>query len=203
MLVDYKGLQVSDLPLHPDIDALVDNNMRELADRVGPVVELGGDPTINDDSGNTSGNGTFYKWSKVRNNFTGQFWTCTDDTPGASVWCANGLIGSILTTVGNAQTTIATIAVPDDTVFDIEVHFVARRTDAPGRAAYTRRALFYREAGGGVVREKQIDSVYTRESSGSWNATLVASGDDILIQVKGQNGATINWHCKHTINSLR
>ncbi len=100
-----------------------------------------------------------------------------------------------VTTTDATLTTIATIAIPDDTVVLIEVEVVARRTDAAGRAVYIRRAVIFREAAGGATIQNTVDTTFTRESSGNapWNATIAVSGNNALIQVTGQAGKTVNW----------
>jgi hypothetical protein len=102
-----------------------------------------------------------------------------------------------LTTTVNGLTTIATIAVADDTVMLIEAFIVGRRTDAAARASYIRKAVVYREGGGSATLEGSVQSTLTRESVGGYNATIIVSGTDALIQVDGAAGHTINWESTH------
>ena len=84
--IDYKGLQVGNSTPAQAGGAAIDGNMRELADRVGPVASIVGTPGLTDDSANTSGNGTFQQWSKWRNLSTDDIYVCVDATPTAAVW---------------------------------------------------------------------------------------------------------------------
>ncbi len=98
-------------------------------------------------------------------------------------------------------TTIATIPITDDIVVEIEVYIVARRTNSADRAGYIRRAVVYREAAGAATIQGSVDTPLTRESDASWNCTLVASGNSILVRVQGAVGHDINWKSRY-INIL-
>lgn len=103
------------------------------------------------------------------------------------------------TTTDATLTTIATIAIPDDTVVLLEVRVVGRRTDAAGQATYIRRAVVFREAAGSAVILGQVNTPLTRESSGNapWKATIAVSGNNALVQVTGQAAKTVNWKSLH------
>jgi hypothetical protein len=83
---DYRGLQVrtvaptgtGGLPLH--------NDLKELADRAGPIHSAATDPTIDDDENNNAGNGKFYLWSKWLNTVDKSLFVCADSTPTAAIW---------------------------------------------------------------------------------------------------------------------
>lgn len=84
--VDYKGLQVGDVSPSGVGGAAIDGNMRELADRVGPVANVAGSPTVNSDSANTDTNGSFQQFSKWRDTGNNDLYMCADPTPTAAVW---------------------------------------------------------------------------------------------------------------------
>ena len=75
----------------------------------------------------------------------------------------------------------------------MEVRAVARRVDAPGRAAYVRRALFYRGPGGVATVMSTFDTSLTRESDAGWNTLLDVSGSAAVIQVQGGADSLVNW----------
>ena len=85
-LTDYKGLEV----VTPDPTGAgglaIQDDLKELADRDGPVHEAAANPTVNDDDADTAGNGKFYKWSKWRNTSTNSAFICLDPTATAAVW---------------------------------------------------------------------------------------------------------------------
>ena len=122
-------------------------------------------------------------------------WELITDGP---TWVAN-----TVTTNDATVTTIATIAVPDDTVMLIMAHIVGRRTDAADRAGYARRAVVYREAAGGATLQGTVDTVFTRESEALWDADISVSGNNCIITVKGRAGRTINWKSHHYFNLLQ
>ncbi len=158
------------------------------------------DPTVNDDEDAEYTVGS--RWYNVTD---GQWWICSDASAGAAVWERILVqLTATVTTTTNALTPLATIPLPDDTAIQIEVHIVARRTDSPARAAYIRRACVYREAGGNVTLQGLVDSPFTRESptASVWNATIVVSGTDLIIQVKGQTGHDVNWKCEYNLTQI-
>lgn len=84
--VDYKGLQVGNATPAGVGGAAVDGNMREIADRAGPVAQVNGAPGATDDDTGAGGNGTFYTWSKWRDTATDDVYICVDPATGAAVW---------------------------------------------------------------------------------------------------------------------
>jgi len=94
---------------------------------------------------------------------------------------------------------IASIPILDDSAVLIEVRSVGRRTDSPDRAAYLRKALVYREAGGAAVLQGTVDTPLTRESNTVWNTRIVVSGNNAEIQVRGAVGSTVNWNVCWTL----
>lgn len=104
-----------------------------------------------------------------------------------------------VTTTDNTVTTIATIPIADDTVVFIHAETVARQTNAANRAGYVREAVVFREGGGGATLEGAVSTPFTRESDGGWNNTIAVTGNDAIITVEGDAGATVNWRtCYHT-----
>jgi hypothetical protein len=109
-----------------------------------------------------------------------------------------GEINTLSTNDGSVQT-IATIPVPDNTVYFVDVWIIGRRTNAADRAGYRKRAVVYREAAGSATLQGGFDSPFTRESAGGWNASVSVSGNNFLVTVKGLVGHNVNWKSRHTI----
>lgn len=84
-LTDYKGLDVLDAATGAG-GAAINDDFKELADRAGPVHAAASDPSVNDDSSGTAGNGKFYIWSKWRNTSNNKIFVCVDPSTGAAVW---------------------------------------------------------------------------------------------------------------------
>lgn len=85
-LTEYKGLNIVATPSGAAGEALT-NDLKELADRSGPVYETAGDPTSNHDEADTASVGTeFEQWSKWRNTSNNAIFICVDPTEGAAVW---------------------------------------------------------------------------------------------------------------------
>ena len=159
------------------------------------------DPTVNDDD-------------TVVNKFRiGQIWVNTvtdasfiakDLSTGAAVW--DEIVSksqATITTTDDSVTTIATLAIPDDTRVTLKVHFVARRTDSStdNGGSWERWGSYLRD-GGSVVREGTIYTPFTRETPVGLNVDLTESGNNILIEVKGITGATYEWKAIYEILSI-
>lgn len=110
---------------------------------------------------------------------------------------------SAVQTVGLVTDTLAAISLPDNKVFLIEARISARRTDGGGqdRAGYIRTALAYR-AGGGATLQGTVDSPFTRESTGTYNATIDVNGNDARLRVTGVAGQTIEWRADYSVTEV-
>lgn len=110
------------------------------------------------------------------------------------------VIPSQVTTTNATITTLATIALADNTAYYISARIQARRTDAAGRAIYRREVAAYREAAGAAALQGTVGTPFTRESSGLWEATFdVDGGNNVRIRVTGEAAQTINWGGSYTI----
>ncbi|RLI87987.1 MAG: hypothetical protein DRP01_00105 [Archaeoglobales archaeon] len=102
-----------------------------------------------------------------------------------------------VSTVGAIVTTISTIPIPDDTVLLFKVSVVGRRTDAPDRAMYVRCFGVYRESAGVATLEGALQTLLTRESAPGWDCTVSVSGNNVLVQVLGGVGHSVDWKCEY------
>lgn len=100
---------------------------------------------------------------------------------------------SEVATTDNTVTTITTIPIPDDTVVAFKASGLGVRTDGIDQAVYIRRALISRRGGGPAVLHGSVQNVWSNESDPSWEFTVVVSGNDALVQVKGAIGKDIDW----------
>jgi len=105
--------------------------------------------------------------------------------------------GDQIVTTGAAITTISTVPVSDNTVILITVWVSSRRQDSAGRGGYQRQALVYREGGGTATRQGNTQTLFTRETTGRYQVFINVSGNNALIQVRGQVGHTIRWKSKY------
>jgi hypothetical protein len=111
-------------------------------------------------------------------------------------------VGTGYVTSDGAYHVAETIAVPDDTIYLLEVAAVARRTDFPGRGGYLRKAVVYREGGGNATLQGVVNSPFTRETTSAWDVTVDVSGTDIQIKVRGAAGQTVNWRFAYTLEEV-
>lgn len=115
--------------------------------------------------------------------------------PTKDIVIAGPIVGEEFTvsTTDNTVTDLATIPIPDDTVVSFEFQGLAVRTNGVDQAAYLRRALVSRRGAGVAVLEGSVQNTWTNESDPSWTFTLIVSGNDAIIQVRGANGKDVDW----------
>jgi hypothetical protein len=107
-----------------------------------------------------------------------------------------------VSTSGATWTTLATYAMTDDTVIHFTADVVGRRTDSPDRAGYSRRGVFYREGGAGAMQQGTTDTFFTEERAGPWNCRLSVSGNNVLVEVKGDTGESVNWKACYKVTEV-
>ncbi|KKN23065.1 hypothetical protein LCGC14_0908700 [marine sediment metagenome] len=98
-------------------------------------------------------------------------------------------------TVDDTLTDLITLPIDDDTVVGIETRIVGIRTDTFDLLDNFLRATVYRTGGGGAVRQGLTDTPYSRNtpSAGVWTTDIVVSGNNAVVQVKGQTGHDVKW----------
>jgi len=115
----------------------------------------------------------------------------------AAAAASNPIIVGTITTTNATPTTIATVAISDNTVTLINASIAARRTDSTDMAGYVRRVLVSRESGGVATIVGTVDTSLTRETENLWDSSITVSGNNALIQVTGEAGCTIHWSCRY------
>lgn len=99
-------------------------------------------------------------------------------------------------TTDATQATVDTIALDDDSVYNIIVRVVARRSDVAGsRASWQFQATFFRESGGGATAQGSQKQEYKSSNAGALDVSLEASGDDFRVRVMGIAAQTYEWCC--------
>lgn len=103
-----------------------------------------------------------------------------------------------IATTNATPTTLQTIAIPASHAYHLEVSVTARRTGgasgtAEDCAGYVLRGLYNQVAGAAALVGAVVQTV-VGESQAAWDATLVLSGTNVLVQVTGATGNTITWH---------
>lgn len=135
-------------------------------------------------------------------NFDGALSSADGDTQSALETLDDAVQDGGLNTVSTTDatlTTIATIAIPDDTVVEITATVVGRRTNAADRGAFIRQATVFREAAGSATLEGSVTTTRSRKSDPQYDVEINVSGNNVLIQVQGDTGHNMNWKSHHTI----
>jgi hypothetical protein len=105
--------------------------------------------------------------------------------------------GAKLTTTNNTTTTLQTIPVPLNSAVLIAANIVCRKTAGAGVGTvgeangYVRTTVAKNVAG--VVTLGTIQSSYTSEDIGAFNATFQVSGTNVLVRVTGSANNTVDW----------
>lgn len=127
----------------------------------------------------------------------------TDDIDFQPTWQKNvaSANGTPITTTNATATSLYTYSMrrEDNTVVTAKAYIVARRTDSADRAYFETTAMAYREAGGNIVIEaSSIDySIVTGTSAAwtvSWTVSNVGVNHQLIVQVTGAAGQTIDWN---------
>jgi hypothetical protein len=142
--------------------------------------------------------------------------TCTQGTPGSTVFCIQTTTTNDDPTVKYRQnriettngtiTAIDTIPTVTDTCIMVDAQVVARRTGgtagtAGDIAAYGRRAAF-KNVGGVLTQIGTTQAIGTFESQAGWDCTIVASGTNILVRGLGAANNNTTWHSTTAIYQL-
>jgi hypothetical protein len=110
-----------------------------------------------------------------------------------------GTVSTTDATLSNA----ASFAVPADTTILIVAEVVGRRTGgsagtAGDSAAYIRTARFKNI--GGVVTRADLQTDFTSDAEQrAWDSTIVVSGTNAVVQVKGAANNDIDWHVDYSV----
>jgi len=99
----------------------------------------------------------------------------------------------IVRTEDATVTTLGKITLDDESSYLVEAIVVGKKSDSTDRAAYIRRTLAFRDAGGNATLQGAVSAPETLESNVAWDATLDVSGNDVRIRVTGAAATTIDW----------
>jgi hypothetical protein len=94
-------------------------------------------------------------------------------------------------TTNATVTQLASIAIPIDSEVVIEARVMGRKGATGDSASYIRTAKFKNV--GGTVTMSNLQTDYTAEDITSWDSTMVVSGGNAIINVKGAASSTIDW----------
>lgn len=99
-------------------------------------------------------------------------------------------------TVDATQTTLATVAVPSNSIVYLSAVIVGRRTGGTGGSAQDsgvyRRTVRLKNVAG-TVTLFNLQSDYTSEDTAGFNATITVSGTNALVRVTGAANVNMNW----------
>ncbi len=131
----------------------------------------------------------------------GSAWTTAYKGPGDA-----HLPSDVTFTTNDTPKTIATIPIPEKSTLLIEARVVLveiTTTNGPAvaGAAYVIRAA-YRNNGGTVALIGSVVAEYTAEDDAAWDATLVISGTNVIVQITGAGTDKLTWHCTTRVQAV-
>jgi hypothetical protein len=97
-------------------------------------------------------------------------------------------------TTAAGPTTALTLELADAAVYSIELKALAiLDNDATENNSYHVAASYFRDGGGATLKGSVKDIETAEEVTAAWNATLTASGNNVLVALTGEASHTINW----------
>jgi hypothetical protein len=102
---------------------------------------------------------------------------------------------SQLQTTDNSQQTLHEYTVPEHAVVKAIVEVVARRNSNGDMKTWHRAVTLGRQTGGADVVGSIVDIIGAQGSTGTtfWSIAINANGNNLRVQVTGQNSHTIDW----------
>jgi hypothetical protein len=95
-------------------------------------------------------------------------------------------------TTNATQTTLATLAIPDNSLVVVQAFVGAKRPANATSAFFSKQRVFYRN-GGNVTAVAAQSDLGSELGGTTWLVDLNASGTNVLVQVTGAAATTINW----------
>lgn len=110
------------------------------------------------------------------------------------------------TTTNATPATLHTVAITSGRTYQIEARVQARRTGgsagtAEDGASYVVRGT-YKTVSSTVTLIGSVSADYTAEDQAGWDATLVISGSNVIVQVTGATNNNITWHATVLVSDL-
>ena len=103
-------------------------------------------------------------------------------------------------TTDGTVTTVWSKTLADNTVYELSITLVGRRTDSAGRAVYRRRVLVYVQ--GGTLTVGSPDTIGTDvETTAGYDITIDNSGLVARVRATGNAGHSIKWNARVVISS--
>lgn len=97
------------------------------------------------------------------------------------------------TTTDATVTTIATIAIPDNTNIAIEVYVGAKKAATATKAFFAYRQKYYRNGGAPTAWGTSPEDIGTDADGNPWTVTFAVSGNNVLVKLTGAAATTIKW----------
>ena len=113
----------------------------------------------------------------------------------------------VLETTDATVTTLLTLPLEDNRTTQIVADVVARRTGgsagtAGDGASYRLIGTFSRVSNGSATLIGSVTAGHAAENQSGWDATLTASGTDVLVRVTGQANVNITWAVVTTLQKV-
>jgi hypothetical protein len=104
-------------------------------------------------------------------------------------------------TTDATPTTVATYAPADGTALLVHAQVLGRKSDGSQVAGYELLGVF-RRSGASTSQVGSTTVSLAAEDDPAWDAGFSVSGTDILLQVTGAAGVTIDWVCQGHVTEV-
>ena len=104
-------------------------------------------------------------------------------------------------TTNNTVTTVWSKTLADNTVYELDITLVGRRTNPASAgtseyAVYRRRAVYTRDGAGGATLVGSVETIATdRESTSGYDITVDTSTNDVRVRATGATSHNVTWTC--------
>lgn len=108
----------------------------------------------------------------------------------------SGSATTIVSTTDATVTTIDTVPISTNQVLMIKAKVVAKKDDFAMKGGAEVVGAYANNAGT-VTRQGFVGNIFAQIEA-TWTVTLVISGTNVLVRVKGAAGTNISWKCNRT-----
>ena len=105
----------------------------------------------------------------------------------------NGLSSTLITTTDNTPTNIENITLNDNEVTSLLIMVSGWDTSNYDTFSRTYRVVAYNDGVSATIKTNSIDILASDAGTATWDVIISVSLKDVVVDVQGENGKTIEW----------